>query len=507
MVVVGVRFPLRLRRVGPGRAYSRRRYGRYRTMSNPNTNSNDKNNTNQEQTGGGQREGRGGHRRGRKGGRRRSEAMVMTLVFVEKKMDDGRTKRISYVQTEQGSVIVFTKTKQFRPDVGKERECLVWDRSSDRSRYYLAMPTPAQRKQLSPREWLPIEDLRGILVVPLTFRLGINPRTNRKEPVAYHDEQVVKVDEGSDCELDKQAMYLLRESGSICFANIIPQSASSGFGLMRMALEHGTVSIEDLEYVVVKRAVPDRAKMKSAGVREPKGTEHLGEDAAEYRSVYDILSDADKGIVVTAASSAKDLKRAAQRKLASCSPDKVIGDWKRTVGKEPPFLSIRNSELFFEAVQKAADQVKAICEQRDANAKEAAERAAEKAAIDKKVATATAEAVARVGSKASAEPETEFMDSSVLSAALNETRQAETIVAADYNQKPDGLMVSAEDEENMELVEAAAELADLDPEAFVARPRKFRRRFLAQAKADATTSVVIPGTDPAPVATTAAQQA
>jgi hypothetical protein len=42
---------------------------------------------------------------------------------------------------------------------------------------------------------------------------------------------------------------------------------------------------------------------------------------------------------------------------------------------------------------------------------------------------------------------------------------------------------------------------------FLTRPRQFRRRFLAQAKAEAATSVVIPETDPAPVATTEAQQA
>jgi hypothetical protein len=42
--------------------------------------------------------------------------------------------------------------------------------------------------------------------------------------------------------------------------------------------------------------------------------------------------------------------------------------------------------------------------------------------------------------------------------------------------------VTAADEEDIALVEMAAEIADIDPEAFLARPRKFRSRFLAQAK-------------------------
>lgn len=273
-----------------------------------------------------------------------SKGEQIEIVFAEKDFPSGRRK-VSYVTGESGSVIIYPKSKRFQPIPGKPYQCSVMFKENSRGKFGLALPsTPFT---LTPKEWLPVEELNSCLVVSLVFQQKAGREGQDKRLIAFNEGRAVFPDNGTTVVAGKLTQCLLREAGNVAFAIPIAIEQQTGKGLMLLGEKLGEVLREDLLHVVVRSA------RKKAGVHIVKSDGDV-EVSGEYRSIYEILSNSDAKTEVTESSTEDEVNKAYRRITLVLHPDKVAQDFGGA--DKLPLLVKKNAEFFFEALGTAKER-------------------------------------------------------------------------------------------------------------------------------------------------------
>lgn len=266
------------------------------------------------------------------------------LIFAEKNFG-GRTKLVSYF-FEDTTVVIFPKSLRFRPIPGKKYQCSVKFRENDRGTIGLALPTLPHT--LTPKEWIPIEELRSCLVTTITFEKRRGREGQDARLIAFHDGRAVFPDNGTTVVEGKPTACLLREAGNVAFAIPIGFEHASGTGLVRLGEKLGEVLEADLKHVVV------RVASKKPGVIGMPKVEADLDVSGEYRNIYELLSDPEARVVVSESSSEDEVAKAYRCKAQLLHPDKVAQDFGGA--DKTPLPIKKNSEFFFEALGTAKDR-------------------------------------------------------------------------------------------------------------------------------------------------------
>ncbi|MEY4745351.1 MAG: hypothetical protein RL272_1296 [Candidatus Parcubacteria bacterium] len=264
------------------------------------------------------------------------------VIFVQKDFGSG-SRVVSYLTD---GTIVFPKTLRFRPIPGKKYQCSVMIRDNDRGPFGLALPTLPMT--LTPKEWVPVEELRSCLVANLTFQQKPGREGQDRRLIAFHEGRAVFPDNGTTVVPGRPVACLLREAGNVAFAIPLGIEQSTGTGLVRLGELVGEVNLTDLMHVVVKAA-----SKKAGVVGMPKADADL-DVSGEYRNIYELLSDPEAKVLVNESSSEDEVNKAYRRKTLLLHPDRVAQDFG---GQDKVPLPIKkNAEFFFEALGTAKDR-------------------------------------------------------------------------------------------------------------------------------------------------------
>lgn len=284
---------------------------------------------------------RNNDRRGNKG-HAFTKGEQIEIIFVKKDFGSG-PRLVSYLSD---GTIVFTKSLRFKPTPGKKYQCSVMIRENSRGPFGLALPTLPMT--LTPKEWVPIEELRSCLVANLVFEQKRGREGQDQRLIAFHEGRAVFPDNGTTVVPGKPVACLLREAGNVAFAIPLGIEQSSGTGLVRLGEKLGEVLEADLKHVVVKAA------SKRAGVvGMPKADADL-DVSGEYRNIYELLSDPEAKVMVSESSTEDEVNKAYRRKTLLLHPDRVAQDFG---GQDKVPLPIKkNAEFFFEALGTAKDR-------------------------------------------------------------------------------------------------------------------------------------------------------
>ncbi|HTK04611.1 MAG TPA: hypothetical protein VL500_03440 [Candidatus Eisenbacteria bacterium] len=246
----------------------------------------------------------------------------------------------------EDGTLIFPKSLRFRPIPGKKYQCSVKFRENARGTFGLALPTLPMT--LTPKEWVPVEELRSCLVVELVFEQKRGREGQDARLIAFHEGRAVFPDVGTTVVTGKRTACLLREAGNVAFAIPIGVEQSTGKGLMLLGERLGEVLEADLKHVVVKFA-----SKKNGVIGMPKVDADL-EISGEYRSIYEVLSDAEAKVMVTESSTEDEVNKAYRRKTLLLHPDRVAQDFGG--GDKLPLPIKKNAEFFFEALGTAKER-------------------------------------------------------------------------------------------------------------------------------------------------------
>lgn len=443
--------------------------------------------------------------RGNRGNKARvfSKGEQMEIVFAEKDFPSGRRK-VSYVTDESGSIIVYPKSKRFQPIPGKAYQCSVMFKENSRGKFGLALPsTPFT---LTPKEWLPVEELRSCLVVSLVFQQKAGREGQDKRLIAFNEGRAVFPDNGTTVVAGKLTQCLLREAGNVAFAIPVGVEQQTGKGLMLLGEKLGEVLREDLLHVVV------RCARKKAGVHIVKSDGDI-EVSGEYRSIYEILSNKDANAVVTESSTEDEINKAYRRITLVLHPDKVAQDFGGA--DKLPLLVKKNAEFFFEALGTAKERaIDLIARKKGGSAEKRTDAAKVQADAPKgdkpgkrdrrdRRNEGRGQAEAPKADAAPAAPAPEATETAAPVAAIEEAPKAEEQVKveapvaetlpapaepqADGETSDEGVdpMVAGlanELREPVEVILAALEIAKMTPEEFVGKGENIQKFYLKQAR-------------------------
>lgn len=442
------------------------------------------------------------HDRGNRGNKAQvfSKGEQMEVVFAEKDFPSGRRK-VSYVTDESGSIIVYPKSKRFQPVPGKPYQCSVMFKENSRGKFGLALPsTPFT---LTPKEWLPVEELRSCLVVSLVFQQKAGREGQDKRLIAFNEGRAVFPDNGTTVVAGKLTQCLLREAGNVAFAIPVGVEQQTGKGLMLLGEKLGEVLREDLLHVVVRSA------RKKAGVHIVKSDGDI-EVSGEYRSIFEILSNADAKTVVTESSTEDEVNKAYRRITLVLHPDKVAQDFGGA--DKLPLTVKKNSEFFFEALGTAKERaIDLIARKKGGSAEKRTDAAKVQADAPKGDKPGKRDRKDRRNegrAQASApqaetppSPAPEATETAAPVAAIEEAPKAEepvqveatvaTTEPAPAEPKNDGETdevdplvkgLSEEMHESVDVIVAALEIAKMTPEEFVGKGENIQKFYLKQAR-------------------------
>jgi len=271
-----------------------------------------------------------------------SKGEQMEVIFVKKDFGSG-VRLVSYLQD---GTVIFPKSLRFKPVAGKKYQCSVKFRENSRGPFGLALPTLPMT--LTPKEWIPVEELRSCLVANLVFEQKKGREGQDARLIAFHEGRAVFPDNGTTVAPGKPTACLLREAGNVAFAIPIGVEQSTGKGLMRLGEKLGEVLEADLKHVVVKVA------SKKAGVVGMPKTDAELDISGEYRNIYEVLSDAEAKVMVTESSTEDEVNKAYRRKAQQLHPDRVAQDFGG--GDKLPLPIKKNAEFFFEALGTAKER-------------------------------------------------------------------------------------------------------------------------------------------------------
>ncbi len=263
----------------------------------------------------------------------------MEIIFAEKSFD-GQKRAVCYLGD---GTVIYPGTRRFRPVAGRTYQCDV--RMTGNGKVGLAKP--ALPYTLTPKEWVPVSELRSVLVAVVTFRQ--NEREGKKRLIGYCDGQVVFPDSGCEVPVNKPVHCMLRERGTVSFAIPLPQEAqSSETGLVKMAEVFQEANLRDFAFVVLESA---KKKTCVAVARSEADVEV----SSSYRNIYDILG-------VTEQAGETEVKKAYRQKADLCHPDKVLQPFG---GREKAPLTVRlNAESFFRTLTQAQERALDIIKRR-----------------------------------------------------------------------------------------------------------------------------------------------
>ncbi|HTM68812.1 MAG TPA: hypothetical protein VL426_05965 [Candidatus Binatia bacterium] len=271
-----------------------------------------------------------------------SKGEQMEVIFVKKDFGSG-ARIVSYLQD---GTVIFPKSLRFKPVPGKKYQCSVKFRENSRGPFGLALPTLPMT--LSPKEWIPVEELRSCLVVTLNFEQKRGREGQDARLIAFHEGRAVFPDNGTTVVPGKPHACLLREAGNVAFAIPIGVEQQTGKGLMRLGEKLGEVFEADLKHVVV------RAATKKPGVIGMPKTDADIEVTSEYRNIYEVLSGPDAKVMVTESSTEDEVNKAYRRMAIDLHPDKVAQDFGGA--DKLPLPVKKNAEFFFEALGTAKEK-------------------------------------------------------------------------------------------------------------------------------------------------------
>jgi hypothetical protein len=284
----------------------------------------------------------------------------MELIFGEMQIA-GERRMVSMLAD---GTYVYPDSLRFRPmstvdgrpsGEPKRYVCSVRFKETRKGKIGLARPTLPHT--LTPREWVPFEELQSVLLVPLVFELRGKPGGDgEKRLIAFYNGRAVFPNTGTTVAAGQRTLCMLREAGNVAFAVPVSIEQTKGKGLMKLAEALGEASIADLAYVVLKTA---KAK---PGVGRPKEEKDVEIAADSYRSVYELLSDPDRGVVVNESSTEDEIAKAYKGKVRSVHPDTVCSAWGGQ--DKAPVIVRKNAQLFFEAIESAKSRALEIIESR-----------------------------------------------------------------------------------------------------------------------------------------------
>lgn len=322
---------------------------------------------------------RGGERNRQRQVARGPKPEILNLPVRKRTGADGQEKFVVFVPTDKAgeTVIGHAETTRFAPKRGvltdidrgtmqpELYQLLVWRKLDSRNRpYCLFRPTDAQIAKLGPDEWLPAEEWVNKRVATLTMNVEYSSRLNRRVPMSNRDGLIVFLEPGSDVVLDKPAVYLLREDGNCAYADFVAAVGANACGssLVHRQIKKGTVDIEELERIVIETATPDKIAMAKDSVSEPKQPKHM-RTTRHYANAYAMLSnvsDDQNRVIITGASSAKEISKASKGKIRRVGPDFVNGYCVKQTGHAASFADLFQANLDQQAVVKAEKAALAI---------------------------------------------------------------------------------------------------------------------------------------------------
>lgn len=271
-----------------------------------------------------------------------SKGEQMEVVFAKQPVGSG-SRIVSFLQD---GTVIYPKSLRFKPVPGKKYQCSVKFRENSRGTFGLALPSLPMT--LSPKEWIPVEELRSCLVVNLVFEQKRGREGQDARLIAFHEGRAVFPDNGTTVVAGKQTACLLREAGNVAFAIPIGVTEQTGKGLMRLSEKLGEVLDADLRHIVVKVA------SKKAGVIGMPRTDAELEIGSEYRNIYEVLSGPDAKVMVSESSTEDEINKAYRRMTLDLHPDKVAQDFGGA--DKLPLPVKKNAEFFFEALGSAKEK-------------------------------------------------------------------------------------------------------------------------------------------------------
>lgn len=313
--------------------------------------SNQNNDRNQNQNRGRRNHGRGRDQRRNDQPTVYAKGEIMPVTWIEKHFDSG-TRVMSYTAD---NIPIYPGLMRYRPKASETHNCSVKFKKNAAGRE-TAFALPVIPEQVGPGQWLPIEELRHILTAELTFQKKPDGRL-----IAFHEGRAVFPDDGTDVVLGRKLLCLLRDGGNVVFAIPVKMDAvgGTGTGLMKLdvLIAEKLTSRRDLAFVVLRKAQP------KPGLRgRPTCEADLvpAKDSSSYKSIYEILSNQDKGIVITEHSSEGEVKKAFASK-AWLHPDQretaLRKEFVEKAGmKEIPFVVLKDGEFQYEALVTARDR-------------------------------------------------------------------------------------------------------------------------------------------------------
>jgi hypothetical protein len=435
---------------------------------------------------------RGGHHRNDRPRKERTPRVQMSVVFVRKMIgrgSDAQERIVSYVSVGDGkeSVIGFPKSEQFRPKTdGTAYDCWAYQMENARGPFYLFEPVLPYA--LSPEEFLPPEEMAHVLTAELIFRMQPGPKGEQPRLKTQHKGRWVFPDVGTTVIEGRRTRCLLRERGTVCLAIPLTETEIGNVGaLVLRASAEGAIDPGALRYVVLKTAEP-----KEGVVRPTSDADLKSQPKREYRNIYDLLSDprAKPAIVVNDRSGADEINKAFRKKIQLVAPDKVQQEWAKR-NQVLPFITKKNAEFFFEAIQEAKQRALDIIEQRSApkggrkpreEQRPASEPAPAPAVVEQVAvppAPVAAPAVEEAPAHAEATPASEPMPVAALASSEEASETAGETVQVD----PMVEGVAKEHGISVAVAQQALIDAKCSPVEFMAKAENVRKHFIKYAKA------------------------